>query len=45
MMVDTEDWWWSSAIRDMLGMALFYPAGIRHSMTPMVGTGWALEFW
>ena len=23
--------------------AIFYPAGIGHSLTPMVGTGWASE--
>ena len=25
--------------------ATFYPAGIAHSLTPMVGSGWAREPW
>jgi hypothetical protein len=25
--------------------ATFYPAGIAHSLTPMVGSGWAPEPW
>ena len=25
--------------------ATFYPAGIGHSLTPTVGTGWAREPW
>src|SRR5262249_12522860 len=25
--------------------ATFYPAGIGHSLTPMVGSGWAREPW
>jgi len=25
--------------------ATFYPEGIRHAVTPMVGNGWARESW
>ena len=27
------------------GSATFYPAGIAHSLTPMVGSGWSREPW